>query len=266
MNLLDTSELREFQDLFSKKEWVNEGEVASMNISPSKMYCSVYEVFRLQGVPMSAEEESFESRGYAESGNARHQAIQKFLIEHPDVEWIDPAKYVKENNLPFMVKPSYKVTKLIKKHPDIIEEEAKEILGEYEVNLVHTKQPLSFKLDGLIKYKGEYYILEIKTIGKKDFSKIPLDKHQAQGKTYSFLLKIDKIAWVYECREDFKIKVAFQLVREEERAKMRDLLNSIILNRENPKVLERNLQKCSYCRYKPHCIEVFLAKKEDGPF
>lgn len=266
MNLLDTPELKSFQDLFSKKKLVNEGEIASRNISPSKMYCPVYEVFKIQGIPMAGEEESFESRGYAESGNSRHQAIQKFLIDHPDVEWVDPGKYVGEKGLPFIVKPSRSVLQLIEKYPNISEEEAKNLLGEYEVNLVHKTQPLSFKLDGLIKYLGEYYILEIKTIGKKDFTRVPLDKHQAQGKTYSFLLKIDKVAWVYECREDFKVKVAFQLIREGERQQMRDILNSIILNRENPKALERNLQKCTYCRYKPHCLEVFLAKKEDIPF
>lgn len=266
MNLINNKDLQDFQDLFSKKQLVGDGEVASTNISPSKMYCPVYEVFKLQGIPMAPEERSFESRGYAEAGNSRHQAIQKFLIDHPDVEWIDPAVYVKENNLPFDVRPSRAVLNLLDKHPTMTEAEAKDLLGEYEVNLVHKSQPLSFKLDGLIRYRGEYYILEIKTIGKKDFSLVPLPKHQGQGKTYSFLLKIDKVCWVYECREDFKVKVVFQLIEEEERQSVRKILNSIILNKDNPKALERNLQKCTYCRYKPHCLEVFLANKSEDPF
>ena len=265
MNLLNNKDRDSFQDLFSKKQYVNEGEIASRNITPSKMSCPVYEVFKLQGIPMSGEERSFETEGYAEAGNARHMAIQKYLKNHPDVEWVDPGDYVREKGLPFNVRPSKRVIDLVEKY-GIPLEEAKEILGEYEVNLVHKSQPLSFKLDGLIKYKGEYYILEIKTIGKRDFDKVPLDKHQSQGKTYSFLLGVEKVAWVYECREDFKIKVVFQLIRDEERQKMRTVLNSIILNKDNPKALERNLTKCNYCRYKPHCIEVFLAKKEEVPF
>lgn len=255
-----------FQKLFSEKKLVNEGEVASKYISPSKLYCEVYEALKLQGQPMMGEEESFESRGYAEAGNSRHQAIQKFLINNPEVEWVDPEEYVKEKELPFEVKPNFLVEKLISKYPEIPVKEAKDLLGEYEVNLVHKTQPLSFKLDGLIKYKGEYYILEIKTIGKKDFESVPLDKHQDQGLAYSFLLKIDKIAWVYECRENFKIKVAFQLIREEEHQSIRNRLNRIIKFKDNLTKLERNLNRCTYCRYKAKCLEIFLGKKEGNPF
>lgn len=252
-----------FQKLFSEKKIVNEGEVASKYISPSKLYCEVYEALKLQGQPMMGEEESFESRGYAEAGNSRHQAIQKFLIDHQEVEWINPQKYIEENNLPFEVKPNFLVERLISNHPEISPDEANELLGEYEVNLVHKTQPLSFKLDGLIKYQGEHYILEIKTIGKKDFESIPLPKHQDQGLAYSFLLKINKIAWVYECRENFKIKVAFQLVREEEYQSVRNKLNRIIKFKNDITKLERNLNRCTYCRYKAKCVEIFLAKKGD---
>ena len=263
MNILSNSGLECFQNFFSEKKLVNEGEVATRFLSPSKLGCEVYEAFKLQGVPMMGELESFESTGYKESGNSRHQAIQRFLISHPDVEWIDPGKYVEENNLPFNVKPSFAVRKLIDRHPEITDDEAKDILGEYEVNLVHKTQPLSFKLDGLIRYRGEYYIVEIKTIGKKDFKSVPLDKHQPQGKAYSFLLKIPKICWIYECREDFKIKVVFQLIDSEEHQYIRNRLNRIILNKDDVTKLERNTSKCNYCRYRSRCVEVFLSKTAD---
>ena len=35
------TDLESFQDIFSKKELVNEGEVATKVISPSKLYCEV---------------------------------------------------------------------------------------------------------------------------------------------------------------------------------------------------------------------------------
>ena len=268
MNLITGKDLDSFQDLFSKTKFVNEGEVSTKNLSPSKLYCEVFEAFRLNGTPMAAEEESFETTGYKEAGNSRHQAIQEFLINNPEVEWLDPAKWVEEHDLPFYVKPSREVTNLIEKHPEISIEEAKRILKDYEILLQHKTQPLSFKLDGLIKYKGIVYILEIKTVNKRDLEKSPLDKHQYQGKCYSFLLKVDRIAWVYESRENFKIKVSFQLVREEEHQEIRNRLNRIIKYRNDINKLERNTSKCQYCRYRPKCLELFVAKKEeeDVPF
>ena len=255
---------RALQALFSTKKMVGEGEVASKNISPSKLYCPAYEAFKLLGVPMAGQEESFETRGYAESGNSRHQTIQKFLIDNPEVEWVDPGKYVEENNLPFEVHLKPDLRSFLEKHPDFTVEEARATLGEYEVNLIHKTQPLSFQLDGLIKYKNEYYIIEIKTINKKDLSTSPLSKHQWQGKCYSFLLKIPKVCWIYESREDFKTKVTVQQFEAEEHQQVRNRLNSILLNLDHPEKLTRNTEKCKYCRYFTHCLEVFVAKHEDS--
>lgn len=268
MNLLNNKDVESFQDLFSKKVMVGQDEIASKNITPSKMACEVYEAFRLQGRPQAGEMESFESRGYAESGNSRHQAIQKFLKENPNVEWIEPEEYIKENNLPFDVEYSFEVSRLMRNHPDITLNEARDLLGDYEVKLKHKNQPLVFKLDGLIKYKDIYYILEIKTIGRKDMADVPLDKHQPQGLTYSYLLKINHIAWVYESREDFKIKVVFQEVRPEEHQSIRNSLNNIIINQNNITKLHRETSKCQYCRYHYLCLELFVATREGdmGPF
>lgn len=262
MMLLPEKETKGFQDLFSKTTLVGDGEIASQQISPSKLYCQVYEAFKLQGVPMMGQEESFESRGYAEAGNSRHRAIQKFLKESKEVVWVNPYEWVEKNNLPFQVRYDEEVRGLSEKY-GIPFEEARDLLGDYEVTLIHRNGYLAFKLDGLIEYQGRPYIVEIKTIGKKDFEKIPLEKHQWQGKAYSYLLKIDRIAWIYECRENFKIKTAFQVVSEKEAAQVKDRLNSIIKYKDDPTKLERNLNRCQYCRYKPKCLEVFLGKKED---
>lgn len=267
MNILE-QETKDLQALFSTKKLIGEGEVASKNISPSKLYCPAYEAFKLTGVPMAGQEESFETRGYAEAGNSRHQTIQKFLKDNPEVEWVDPGKYIEENNLPFVVHIKSDLRNFMERFPEVSVEEAREITGDYEVNLIHKTQPLSFQLDGLIKYRGEYYIVEIKTVSKKDLSSAPLTKHQWQGKCYSFLLKVPKVCWVYESREDFKIKVAVQLVENEEHQQVRNRLNSIILNKEHPEKLTRNTDKCKYCRYFRHCLEVFVAKDEtsENPF
>lgn len=257
MPIILHDESKGLQALFSSKHLEGEGEVAKKCISPSKLWCEVQEAFRLQGIPMEAEDRNFESFGYKESGNARHKEIQKFLKNHPDVEWIEPEDYIKEFGLPFVASYSDRVMDLVRKHPDISVKEAREILEDYETGLSHTTQPLSLKLDGIIKWKGIYYILEIKTIGKREFEKVPLDKHQPQGIVYSFLMKIENILWVYENREDFKIKAIVQKVREEEHQRIRNKLNRIIKHRDDVTLLERNLGRCNYCRYEKHCQEVF---------
>lgn len=266
MNIINSKESEDFQNLFTKTEYVNEGKIDSKNITPSKLYCQVYEALKLLGTPKMGENQSFESIGYKESGKSRHQAIQKFLMENPEVVWYDPAKYIEENNLPFEVKPNQEVLWLLDKYPTMELKEAQDLLGDYEVNLHHKTQPLSFQLDGLIKYRGEFYIIEIKTIGKKDFTQIPLDKHQWQGKSYSFLLKIPKVIWIYECRDDFKIKTAIQLFREGDWAEVRNRLNTIIINKDSPINLERNFSKCKYCLYRNTCTTIFASKTDDRPF
>ena len=253
-------ESADIQQLFSRKKIVGEGEIPTPFISPSKMWCPCYEVFKLQQQPMDGYEESFESRGYKDSGNSRHQAIQKFLIENPDVEWIDPAKFIEENNLPFRVKNSSRFDELVAK--GFTQEEARNLLGEYEVNLIHLNGLLSLKLDGIIKYKGIYYIVEIKTCSKRDLAKSPLSKHQNQGLTYSMLLKIERVLWIYEARETFETKTTVQKIRPEEWQEVRHKLNNIIKYKDNPLLLERNLQRCVYCRYRSHCEKVFSQENQ----
>jgi CRISPR/Cas system-associated exonuclease Cas4 (RecB family) len=251
----------EFNKFFSESKMVGEGDIASKNLTPSHLHCPARMGFKLRGAPMMAEDRGFEARGYAEAGNSRHRAIQEFLIDLENIEWIDPEVYVKEKNLPFEVYKSKKVLAVSEKY-NIPYTEACSLLGEYEVNLVHKTQPLSFKLDGLIKYKGEYYIVEIKTVGKKDLQDSPLDKHQWQGKTYSFLLKIPRVLWIYECRENFKIKTTVQVFEPEEQQQARNRLNHIILDKDDPHKLERDLSKCGFCRYKAICAETYLASVE----
>lgn len=255
---------KEFNKFFSDSNMVGEGDIASKNLTPSHLHCPARMGFKLRGAPMMAEDRGFEARGYAEAGNSRHTAIQKFLYNHPEVEWVDPGKFVEENQLPFEVHQSREVLELVEKW-GIPYEEACRILGEYEVNLVHKSQPLSFKLDGLIRWKGEYYIVEIKTVSKKDLQDSPLPKHQWQGKTYSFLLRIPKVMWIYECRENFKIKTTVQVFEEEERQEARNRLNIIILNKDDPHKLSRDLSKCGFCRYKAICAETYLASSESDP-
>ena len=76
---IDSKLSSEFNKFFSDPKMVGEGDIASKNLTPSHLHCPARMGFKLRGAPMMAEDRGFEARGYAEAGNSRHSAIQKFL-------------------------------------------------------------------------------------------------------------------------------------------------------------------------------------------
>ena len=75
-------------------------------------------------------------------------------------------------------------------------------------------------------------------------------------------MKIPRVMWIYECRENFKVKTTVQIFCEEEQQQARARLNHLILDKDDPSKLERDLSKCGFCRYKAICAETYLAKSE----
>lgn len=265
MKLLLNDDLVSFRRLFTTP--VSTGpEIASRYISPSGLHCQRAVAFKLTGTEMLPEERSFESDGYASSGSARHAIIQKFLIDNPEVEWVDVGKYVEENDLPFDWDYDWGVRKLAERL-NISPDEVCEIIGSYERVLTHKNGLTKFKLDGIIKYRGLYYIVEIKTSSSKKCEKAPLEKHQLQGKAYSLFLKIPRICWIYESREDFKHSIAFQEILNSDIEFIRGYLNEIVKNKEKPWLL-KGLPKneCKFCRFSKVCKEVMDAHGNDIVF
>lgn len=253
MKLILNDSVFNFKKIFT--ESISSGpEVATKKISPSGLECQVAVWYKLHGIEMLPEERSFESDGYASSGDSRHKTIQRFLASNDKIEWVDIAKYVEDHNLPFEVEYEARVLDLSKKF-GLTCEQVCELIGSYERLLKHKNGLINFKLDGIVKYDGEYYILEIKTASKVNCAKAPLSKHQLQGKTYSMLLNIPKLIWVYESREDFKHTIVFQEFTEEDIIFIKNYLNTIVLAKD-PKNLKRS-SDCKYCRYREHCLKEF---------
>lgn len=254
MKILVGDEVTEFRRLFTRPLKEDKEEIATPKISPSGLQCQVAVWYKLHRTPMSPEERTFETDGYASSGSDRHKVIQKYLSECPGITWVNVEEYVKENNLPFNVEYEIGIKDLAEKY-NLTCDQVCEIVGSYERLLKHTNNLMNLKLDGIVKFKGEYYILEIKTASKAKAERAPLQEHQLQGKTYSLMLKIPKIIWVYENREDFKHTIAFQEVSDEDRLFIKNYLNQIV-KAESPKELTR-YKDCKYCRYRETCMQDF---------
>lgn len=243
-----------FRKLFTNKK--EDCSIPSKYITPSGLQCPVSVAFKLQGVVPSPEYKSIQDEGYTTSGESRHKTIQHFLVNQPEIEWVDIEQYVKEHNLPFDVSYDYDVKQLSQKY-NVPVNEACKILDSYEKVLTHRNGLIKFKLDGLIKYRNEYYIVEIKTVGTSKFKKAPLVEHQAQGICYSMLMNISKIIWIYEDRSYFDHIIVFQECTEQEQDNMNNYLNMIVCNKDTPEKLQRNTNCCNTCRYKSYCREYF---------
>lgn len=262
MKLLLNDDLVSFRRLFTDS--VSTGpEIASKYISPSGLHCQRAVAFKLTGVEMLPEERSFEDDGYASSGSSRHQTIQKFLVDNPEVEWVDVGKYIEENDLPFTWDYEYGIRKLAEQY-GLTPDQICQLTGSYERILTHKNDLTKFKLDGIIKYRGLYYIVEIKTVSTKKMEKAPIEDHQLQAKAYSMFLKIPRICWIYESRENFKHSIAFQEMLDSDIEFIRNYLNTIYKNKETPELLNGvPKDQCKYCRYRKACDSLMESAAKD---
>lgn len=180
--------------------------------------------------------------GIAESGTDRHLRIQYYVSKMQeqgiDCEWVDVATYIKENNLTDL---------------EVIEQ------GEYETKLFNKKYQFRFMTDGIIKYLGKYYILEIKTeSSSKWLIRRGVDTHHYnQATAYSLNFKIDSVMFIYENRDVCSKKVYLHTVSENDRNNLINKLStceSYVSNHivpDKPANIERSI--CQYCNYRALC-------------
>lgn len=206
---------------------VVKGKVPSPYISPSGLSCPIDMAFKLQGIPTEDSKESFQSRQFADNGTDRHDRIQEFLSKTP--YWVDVAEYVKEKGLPLT----------------IVEQVGHEVL------LVSDEYRTRFRCDGILLIEGEYYVLEIKTERGSQTAKRtgPSENHYLQGLTYTMLLDVNKIMWVYEGREYLEQKPFVQVVAEKEKDYIKEYIKNIIANVDTPENLPFDKKGCRYSSY-----------------
>lgn len=181
--------------------------------------------------------------GICESGSARHDHLQNYMIllnkHSKDWEWVDVSEFIKR-----------------RKPPGTIFE--KKMGNEYKLR--NDILGLSFMCDGVIYNKRlkKHFILEIKTEasikyrGQTDI----WTKHKIQAACYSAALGIEDVIFIYENR-DFCDKIAYDIkITDSMKAelvldKIEDCNNYIEEGLVPPKTTD--VRDCKYCSYKGSC-------------
>ena len=155
-----------------------------------------------------------------------------------DCEYIDVAKFVKSRGLDYL---------------DIVSKQG------METKLYHKDLHMSFLCDGIIRYKGHYYVLEIKTEASfKWNNRTGVDKHHyRQGTSYSVAFGLPDVMFLYINRDVLDMKSYIFTPTDE----MKQDLVGTIEDCEGyvqrlvcpPKPEDVDKKTCEYCGYKTRC-------------
>lgn len=221
----------------------NDTHIPSQTIKPSSFNCIRNAYYQLIGEKPDDTKTSFQMAGICDSGTDRHIRMQKAIeqmhnILDVDCEYIDIAEFIERRGL-----------------SDIV---IKDKLG-METKLYNKKYNMSFMTDGIIKYKGKYYIFEFKTeTADKFYRRQGVDEsHYNQAICYSLNFKLDDVIFLYENRNTLDLKCYLYHVTDEMR---NDAITKIIIcenaakQRKVPLKPENVLKKtCTYCTYRNAC-------------
>ena len=217
-----------------------ESRKPSRTYKPSSMNCIRSMYYQVMGADV-ADEPNYTNIGICNAGSDIHERIQTAVtnmkVNGMDCEYIDVADYVTQHNL-----------------EDI------EIVGKQgmETKLYNKKYNMSFLCDGIIRYKGVYYILEIKTEASfKWQTRADVDpKHHNQGIAYSLNFGLDRVIFVYINRDILDMKAFMFEVDDKMRqgliAKIEDCQGYVERQITPPKP-DMGKYCCKYCGYKDIC-------------
>lgn len=215
---------------------------ASQTYKPSSLMCVRNMYYQIMGAELNKEKPDESLIGMADIGTHRHAVLQGYVSRlkefNIDCEWIDVEEYVNEHCLELG-------TKVVKKEG-------------FEYKCHNDKYNMNFLCDGIIKYKGIYYILEIKTEGSFKWNKRTGvdEKHKPQACCYSLCFGIDKVLFVYENRDNCTKKSYLykptQHEIEEEVINKIARCESYVKDCIAPPKTE-NKRICAYCNYSEIC-------------
>lgn len=214
----------------------------SLSYKPSSMNCIRAMYYGVTGVDFTPDS-NYIMVGICETGTDRHERIQNAIADMTnngiDCTYVDVGDYVKSRGL-----DSYL---------DIVEKQGN------ETKLFDRNRKISFLCDGIIKYKGKYYIVEFKTeSGFKWVNRKGVDpKHYNQARTYSLELQIENVLFVYISRDNVDMKSYMYHVTESERDTIKELIelcDSYVEKHETPpKPADADNKKCAYCNWREQC-------------
>lgn len=227
-------------DLEMTMERCSETRTPSQTYKPSSLNCMRNMYYQKIGeVPVRSF--SAQLTGMGESGTARHDTIQKWVSKMRkagfDCDWIDVADYIKEK------KPAGTI---------VVSQQGMETKCFNEI------YGLSFLCDGIIRYRGEYYILEIKTETSHKYQTRTdaADDHKTQASCYSLCLGINKVLFLYENRDTCDKKPFIVHVTDEMRmdrvVHKIETTDEYVRQRQAPPK-STNKSDCKYCNYAAAC-------------
>lgn len=227
---------KDFQSTISKLNLSD--RLPSKTYKPSTMKCERNMFFQIVGEKIDEIEPAYNMIGITESGSARHEKLQYYLSVIHSERWkyISVEDYLKEKNIT---------------HIEIIKK------TNFETLCHDTRYNIRFKVDGILKYDNEYFILEIKTeTDRKSFMRTSADpKHIQQSISYSLSLEIEKIFWIYEDRNICTQQYFITTVNDFDKASLIDKINRVnnfvSSNIVPEKCVDRS--ECKNCKYTTAC-------------
>lgn len=213
----------------------------SKTYKPSGMNCIRASYYQLMGVDGDEASSSYVGVGIVNSGSDIHIRIQTAVSEMSQVgmecEYVDVAEFVRRRGLDYL---------------KIVSQQG------METKLYHKDLNISFLCDGIIRYKGHYYILELKTeTGSKFFSRKGVDeKHYNQATAYSIALGLPEVIFVYISRDTLDMKSFLFVPTDEMKQNLIGYIeecDGYVKRMITPPRPEVDRRVCQYCRYTTQC-------------
>ena len=178
--------------------------------------------------------------GICESGTDRHEVLQDYIQNmrkyNISCEWLDVGEYLLKHKI-------YDPTVVSKK-------------GN-ETKLYSEKYNMRFMCDGLVKYKDEYYIIEIKTESTHKYNSHdePYQSHKLQAACYSMCIGVPKVIFIYENRDNCSKKGYLFEVPQEMIDDIEDTIQYVNDCVKFDVLPPKEPNKCTYCNYKNTCVK-----------
>ena len=219
----------------------NNSRTPSKTYKPSSMTCIRNMYYQVTGQEPDKSDSSFTLVGICNSGTDIHVRIQTAVSEMKnngiDCEYIDVGEFVKNRNIPNL---------------EILEKSG------METKFWNKALNMHFLCDGVIRYKGKYYILELKTESSFKWQQRDgvNEAHYDQATSYSISLGLDDVLFVYISRDNLDMK-AFMLsvtsdMKQELIGRIEDCNDYVKQGKVPPKPAG---MKCTYCSYKGVCAK-----------
>ena len=220
----------------------------SQTIKPSSFNCVRNAYYQLIGAEPEQSNATYNLAGICESGTDRHIRMQQNIermkeVLGVDCEYINVEDFVKQRNLTDL-----------------------EIKGKsgMETKLYNKRYNMSFMCDGIIRYKSKYFIFEFKTESANKFYKRQgVDEgHYNQAMSYSLNFGLNKVLFLYECRDLLDLKAYIFEVTDKARNQLIEKIEKTLQFAKDkkvpPKPSDVTKKTCNYCAYKNQCRKGYV--------